>query len=125
MCVCVCVCVCVGLLYIAYTVPRIYVLCIDSTQLYYKIATRFYTSIFTHPINSTPPSQPTLSSPSNPLYQPTPTSYPGPSPIVAAKLMSPKYQLPSADTGGASRVSTPRSDDEDNEAKDADNQVMT
>ena len=39
--------------------------------------------------------------------------------------MSPKYQLPSADTGGASRVSTPRSDDEDNEAKDADNQVMT
>ena len=46
----------------------------------------------------------------------------GPSPLLAAKLASPKYQLPVADTP-MSRVSTPRSDDEDNEAKDADNQV--
>ena len=46
----------------------------------------------------------------------------GPSPLLAAKLASPKYQLLVADTP-MSRVSTPRSDDEDNEAKDADNQV--
>ena len=52
---------------------------------------------------------------------------PGGSPgsIAGAKLLSPKYQLPSADQGVVSRMSTPRSDDEDNEEKDADNQVTT